>query len=176
MKKILLVLLFLLPFISACQFLLDEFLIEDLGNDDYMCINNFHCIVDLPKEVFVGIELFSSDTLLLVYKRFPESNYVSLPDPKDTLEFGSDLILRLHIFCNGKWLEVVDYGIENRGDKFTEIRLDYYDIWHEDTLGIQIFSDEQLSKCPELTGYKIFKNTNHPPSCFVPEISPNQHR
>ena len=56
------------------------------------------------------------------------------------------------------------------------IDFDYFDIWHEDSLGIQIFSDEQLSKCPELTGYKIFKNTNHPPSCFVPEISPNQHR
>lgn len=175
MKKILLVLLFLLPFISACQFLLDEYLIEDLGNDDYKCFNNFDCTAFVPEGDSVWIELYSGDTLLEIDSVEVPTYFASLPNVGKKHEFRNQFTIRIHIFCNGDWLSV-DYEFENRKDKYTQIELDHFDIWHEDTLGIQIFSDEQLSKCPELTGYKIFKNTNHPPSCFVPEISPNQHR
>ncbi|MDY6387914.1 MAG: hypothetical protein SPL21_10605 [Fibrobacter sp.] len=175
MKKILLVLLFLLPFISACQFLLDEFLIEDLGNDDYMCFNNFDCTAFVPEGDSVWLELYSRDTLLEIDSVEVPTYVASLPNVGKKHEFRNQFTLRIHIFCNKKWQEAVDYEFENRKDKYTNIDFDYFDIWHEDSLGIQILSKEFLTECPELAPYRIFKNTNHPPSCFVPEISPNQH-
>jgi hypothetical protein len=142
------------------------------SSDDGMefCRNNFYCTVDIPEVDSVWIELYSGDTLLDVDSMTsPHYNYATLPHLESEHEFRRKLTLRIHIFCNGGWLNAIDYEFENRNDKYTRIDLDYFDQWHEDSLGAQIFSDEQIAKCPELSEYRIFETTNHPPSCFVPK-------
>ncbi len=164
-----------LLFMLSLPFLFGMYCSNDDGMD--FCRNNFDCIVRVPQDDSVWIELYSGDTLLEVYSMVsPLYSYARLPHVGEEHNFRKKITLRIHIFCNKKWQEAVDYEFENRKDKYTNIDFDYFDIWHEDSLGIQILSKEFLTECPELAPYRIFKNTNHPPSCFVPEISPNQHR
>jgi len=136
------------------------------------CRNNFDCKVHVPEGDSVWIELYSEDTLLEVYSMVsPAYNYARLPHVGSEHEFRRKLTLRIHIFCNGGWLNAIDYEFENRNDKYTIINLYYFDPWHEDSLGVQFLSNEQIDKCPELSEYRIFETTNHPPSCFEPTIN-----
>lgn len=131
---------------------------------DYLCYSNFRCIASLPRQDSIWLELYSGDSLI---DRDSLTDYYSrLPSKK--LEFRERLTLRMHVFCNGEWLDDIDFEFENRTDKYTEISLSYFDIRHTDSSGVPIFTDEQLTKCPELAEYRIFVNTEHPPSCFDP--------
>ena len=164
MKKIL-VLLLMLQFICACPFL-----IEEIYDFEEMCFNNFKCTAFVPDEDSVWMELYSGDTLLDMDSVDVPIYFSTLPNIGKKLEFRNRFTLRIHIFCNKKWQETVDYEFENRMDKYTYVIFDHYDIWHEDTLGVQILSNELLEECPELAAYQIFQKNNHPPDCFVPEI------
>ena len=146
--------LLLLPFLCACP------LDEDYG---YLCWNNFECDVHVPYGNSVWIELYSGDSLLETSSRtLPHVDV--LPDFRH--EFIEKIILRIHVFCNGEWLDDIDFEFENRRDKYTNISLNNNDLWHTGFPGVQVFTDEQLAKCPELAEYRIYEDTEHPPGCF----------
>ena len=163
MKNQLIIKLFLLllPLLfSACPLTEKTDIFEDL------CWNNFRCQAFVPDEDSVWIELYSGDSL--IDKDSLEGHYSVLPQSNSRYEFKELLTLRIHVFCNGEWLDGVDYEFENRTDKYTIVRLEKGDLWHTGSSGVQVFTDEQLAKCPELTEYRIYVNTEHPPSFFNP--------
>lgn len=131
---------------------------------DYLCYSNFRCTAFVPEQDSVWLELYSGDSL--IDRDTLEDYYSSLPNSE--LEFRERLTLRIHVFCNGEWLDGVDFEFENKTDKYTRIELYYVDGWRRGSTVTRIFTDEQLAKCPELSEYRIFVNTEHPPSCFDP--------
>ncbi|WP_295683800.1 hypothetical protein [uncultured Fibrobacter sp.] len=145
--------LLLLPFLCACP--LDE---------DYedLCWNNFRCFASVPKGDSVWIELYAKDSLLETDKPFSPT-FSSLPGVKH--EFRDTLILRIHVFCNGVWLDSRDYEFVNRKDKYTQVDYDYFDLWKTGSPGVQVFDEKQLEKCPELSEYHIYEDTEHGFDC-----------
>ena len=131
---------------------------------DYLCYSNFRCIASLPRQDSIWLELYSGDSLI---DRDSLTDYYSRLPSKE-LEFRERLVLRIHVFCNGEWLDDIDFEFENRTDKYTRIELYYVDGWRSGSTVTRIFTDEQLAKCPELSEYRIYVNTEHPPSCFDP--------
>ena len=131
---------------------------------DYLCYSNFRCIASLPRQDSIWLELYSGDSL--IDRDSLTDYYSSLPSKE--LEFRERLTLRMHVFCNGEWLDDIDYEFENRTDGYAHIRLDRNDEWRTGATITRIFTDEQLAKCPELSEYRIYVNTEHPPSCFDP--------
>ena len=128
---------------------------------DYLCYSNFRCTAFVPEQDSVWLELYSGDSL--IDRDTLEDYYSSLPNSE--LEFRERLVLRIHVFCNGEWLDDIDFEFENRTDKYTRIELYYVDGWRRGSTVTRIFTDEQLAKCPELSEYRIYVNTEHPPDC-----------
>ena len=118
---------------------------------DYLCYSNFRCTAFVPEQDSVWLELYSGDSL--IDRDTLEDYYSSLPNSE--LEFRERL-------------DGVDFEFENKTDKYTRIELYYVDGWRRGSTVTRIFTDEQLAKCPELSEYRIFVNTEHPPSCFDP--------
>lgn len=133
---------------------------------DYYCWSNFHWSVWVPDGDSVWTEVYSGDTLLDVDSMMSPVHYSSLPNSE--LEFRERLVLRIHVFCNGEWLDEVDFEFENKTDKYTDFGLVNFDFGHTGSSGVQVFTEEQLAKCPELIEYRIYEDTTHPPSCFDP--------
>ena len=133
---------------------------------DYLCRSNFYWSVWVPDGDSVWTELYSGDTLLDVDSMMSPVHYSSLPNSE--LEFRERLVLRIHVFCNGEWLDEVDFEFENKTDKYTDFGLVNFDFGHTGSSGVQVFTEEQLAKCPELIEYRIYEDTTHPPSCFDP--------
>ena len=131
---------------------------------DYYCRSNFHGSFWVPDGDSVWTELYSGDSLIDMDSL--RNHYSRLPTKE--LEFRERLTLWIHVFCNGEWLDGVDFEFENRTDKYTRVDLHYFDEWRSGSTVTRIFTDEQLVKCPELSEYRIFVNTEHPPSCFDP--------
>ncbi|WP_297945982.1 hypothetical protein [uncultured Fibrobacter sp.] len=152
-----LLLLLLLPFLCACP--PDE-------DYEYLCWNNFECDAFVPDEDSVWMELFSGDSLLDIDSTTFSADYSHLPNFKTKYDFRERFTLRIHVFCNGEWLDDIDFEFENRRDKYTNISLNNNDLWHTGTPGVQVFTDEQLAKCPELAEYRIYEDTEHSPGCF----------
>lgn len=130
---------------------------------EYICWNNFDCNAFVPEGDSVWIELYSGDTL--IDKDFSTPDYSFLPNVRTRYDFRERLTLRIHVFCNGEWLDDIDFEFENRTDKYTRIELYYVDGWRRGSTVTRIFTDEQLAKCPELSEYRIYVNTEHPPDC-----------
>ena len=131
---------------------------------DYLCYSNFRCTAFVPEQDSVWLELYSGDSL--IDRDTLEDYYSSLPNSE--LEFRERLTLRIHVFCNGEWLDGVDFEFENKTDKYTDFGLVNFDFGHTGSSGVQVFTEEQLAKCPELIEYRIYEDTTHPPSCFDP--------
>ena len=132
-------------------------------NFESLCWSNFYGSFWVPDGDSVWTEVYSGDTLLDVDSMMSPVHYSSLPNSE--LEFRERLTLRIHVFCNGEWLDGVDFEFENRTDKYTQVDLHYYDEWRSGSTVTRIFTDEQLAKCPELSEYRIYVNTEHPPDC-----------
>ena len=133
---------------------------------DYLCYSNFDWSISVPDGDSVWTELYSGDTLLDVDSVMSPARYSGLPNKE--LEFRERLVLRIHVFCNGEWLDEVDFEFENKTDKYTDFGLVNFDFGHTGSSGVQVFTEEQLAKCPELIEYRIYEDTTHPPSCFDP--------
>ena len=134
---------------------------------EYICWNNFDCKAFVPEGDSVWIELYSGDTLIDKDFSTPD-DFSRLPNVRTRYDFRERLTLRIHVFCNGEWLDDIDFEFENRTDKYTRVDLHYFDEWRSGSTVTRIFTDEQLAKCPELSEYRIYVNTEHPPSCFDP--------
>ena len=162
MKKML-TLLFLLPFISACTFLVEEFLVDaDADFFDYICWNNFECSASAPDGDSVYLELYSADTLL---ENNPPSHYYSvLPKPDVRHEFKELLTLRVYFFCNGGWHNF-DYKFQNKKDKYTRIRIKEMISDSLNSSGIRAVSADLVEICPELSKYRVDVDSTHPPDC-----------
>ena len=132
-------------------------------NFESLCWSNFYGSFWVPDGDSVWTEVYSGDTLLDVDSMMSPVHYSSLPNSE--LEFRERLVLRIHVFCNGEWLDDIDFEFENRTDKYTRIELYYVDGWRSGSTVTRIFTDEQLAKCPELSEYRIYVNTEHPPDC-----------
>ena len=160
MKKML-TLLFLLPFISACAYLVEEFLIG--AESDFvtrMCWNNFYCSADVPDGDSVYLELYSVDTLL--ENDIPSDFYPRLPTVRH--EFRERLTLRVYFFCNGGWHNF-DYKFQNKKDKYTRISIEEMLSDSLNSSGIQAFSTDLVEICPELSKYRVDVDSTHPPDC-----------
>ena len=140
---------------------------DDISFED-ICWNNFDCNAFVPEGDSVWIELYSGDSLFDVDSTTFSADYSHLPNYNTKYDFRERFTLRIHVFCNGEWLDGVDFEFQNRTDKYTQVDLHYFDEWRSGSSVTRIFTDEQLAKCPELAEYRIFVNTEHPPSCFDP--------
>ncbi len=104
------------------------------------CMNNFICFAYTPDEAdSVKVDLFYEDSLM---ESETHSAIVALPD---SVHVFLDLVeIQISVFCNGEWLPSEKFEISNTRDRIQQVT------FAQNVKGKKIFTEEQLSKCPQL--------------------------
>ncbi|MBO4714325.1 MAG: hypothetical protein J5615_10665 [Fibrobacter sp.] len=104
------------------------------------CMNDFICYAYTPDEAdSVKVDLFYEDSLI---ESETHSGIVGLPNSKHP--FFDRVKIQISVFCNGEWFPGEEIEISNTRGRIQDVH------FSQSVRGKNIFTEEQLSKCPQL--------------------------